>query len=97
MTLLAASVLAQCLAAGELDDTVDIIGAIDTASPATRAAVAEVQRVRIASGVAGGGKFGGGRWRRVGPWVDVVEESAVDVFGGPEGLTTYYPQIEGGS
>ena len=88
---MAASVLAQCLASGELDDTVDIIGAIDAASPATRAAVAEVKRVRIASGVAAGGKFGGGRWRRVGPWVDVVEESTVDVFGGPRRVDDVLP------
>ena len=84
MTLLAAGVLAQQLVEAERDDGVDVCGLIDAASPATRAAVAEVQRARIASGVAGGGKFGGGRWRRVGLWPH--PEPGVLVFGGPEGV-----------
>jgi hypothetical protein len=95
----AVETLLRTLIEGESDDRVDVCGAIDRADPATRAVVAAAQRARIdASNVSSGAKFGwfGGEWRVVHRWVDEVDESAVDVFGGVEGVTTYYPQVEGG-
>jgi hypothetical protein len=97
VSLLAASVLAQCLVAGERDDRVDIVRAIDEASEDVRAVVAEVQRRRLArsdpmrSGVPGGSKFGGGRWRLVGPW---PHPEPVLIFGGEEGFRVVYPGVE---
>ena len=85
----------RALVAAEADDSIDICGLIDRASPEVRQVVAAAQRARIASAVPSGGKFGGfgGNWRPVGPWPHPLP---VDVFGGPEGFTTYFPQVEGG-
>jgi hypothetical protein len=57
--------------------------------------MAPVLEVVARSTVPAGAKFAGGRWRLVGRLADVVEALSVDVFGGVEGLTTYYPRVGG--
>jgi hypothetical protein len=53
--------------------------------------VSESEQLR--STVCDGGKFPAGCWQRVGRLADVVDELSVDVFGGPEGVSTYVPRI----
>jgi hypothetical protein len=48
----------------------------------------------LRSSVPSGAKFpGAGRWRVVGRLADVVEALSVDVFGGPEGVRSFVPDI----
>jgi hypothetical protein len=73
----AAEALARRLVEAEQDDTIDVVGLIDEAPEDVRAAVAAVQRARIArSDVPGGGGFGGGGWRRVGQYAALLEVDA---------------------
>jgi hypothetical protein len=55
------------------------------------APVLEVDGLR--STIPTGAKFGGTRWRLVGPW---PHPEPVLIFGGEEGVRVFYPRVEEG-